>query len=101
MKLASGFYNGRRKMFHRAVEAVHHAWMYGYRHRRERKRDFRGLWIVRINAAARLCALSYSKLVHGLQRAGVSLNRKSLADVAVADPAAFRAVADVARTGLG
>jgi large subunit ribosomal protein L20 len=100
LRQASGFYNGRRKMYRRAVEAVHHAWIYAYRHRRERKQDFRRLWIVRINAAARDCSLSYSKMIAGLRRAGVGLNRKSLADIAVADPIGFRAVADIARTAL-
>lgn len=98
MKLARGFYGGRRKMYRRAVEAVRHAWIYSYRHRRQRKQDFRKLWIVRINAAAReTLGLSYSKLIAGLQRAGVRLNRKSLAEIAVADPGAFRAVAELSR----
>ncbi|MDI7268324.1 MAG: 50S ribosomal protein L20 [Myxococcota bacterium] len=97
MKLAKGYYGGRRKMFRRAVDAVHHAWIYAYRHRRERKGDFRRLWIVRINAAARLHALSYSRLIAGLARSNVGLNRKSLADLAVADPSAFGAVAAIAR----
>lgn len=97
MKLAKGFYNGRRKMFRHAIAAVHHAWIYAYRHRKERKQDFRRLWIVRINAAARTHALSYSRLIAGLQRAGVGLNRKSLADIAIADPTGFGAVAALAR----
>lgn len=97
LKLARGYYGGRRKMFRRAIEAVHHAWIYAYRHRRERKQDFRRLWIVRINAAARGCELSYSRFIAGLRRAEVALNRKSLAEIAVADPTAFRAVAEVAR----
>ncbi|NMC70156.1 MAG: 50S ribosomal protein L20 [Myxococcales bacterium] len=98
MKLARGFYGGRRKMYRRAVEAVRHAWIYSYRHRRQRKQDFRKLWIVRINAAAReTLGLSYSKLIAGLQRAGVRLNRKSLAEIAVADPGAFRAVDELSR----
>ena len=98
MKLASGFYGGRRKMYRRAVEAVRHAWIYAYRHRKERKQDFRQLWIVRINAAARAaCRLSYSKMIAGLRKANIVLNRKSLADIAVADPSAFRAVAELAR----
>jgi large subunit ribosomal protein L20 len=98
MKRAAGFYGGRRKMYRRAVEAVRHAWIYAYRHRRQRKQDFRKLWIVRINAAARSAVqLSYSKLIAGLRKASIALNRKSLAEIAVADPAAFRAVAELAR----
>jgi large subunit ribosomal protein L20 len=99
MKLARGFYGGRRKMYRRAVEAVRHAWMYQYRHRKQRKQDFRKLWIVRINAAARTaCQLSYSKLIAGLRKANIGLNRKSLAEIAVADPTTFRVVAELART---
>jgi len=98
MKLARGFYGGRRKMYRRAVEAVRHAWIYSYRHRKQRKQDFRKLWIVRINAAAReALGLSYSKLIAGLKRANVVLNRKSLAEIAIADPGAFRAVAELSR----
>jgi len=100
MRLAEGYYNGRRKMFRRAIEAVHHAWIYARRHRRERKADFRRLWIVRINAAARLHSLSYSKLIAGLSKSGVALNRRSLADLAVADPPAFQTVVETARTAL-
>ncbi len=98
MKRARGFYGGRRKMYRRAVEAVRHAWIYAYRHRKQRKQDFRTLWIVRINAAAReALGLSYSKMIAGLKRAHVALNRKSLAEIAVADPGAFRAVAELSR----
>lgn len=101
MRLARGYYSGRRKMYRRAVEAVRHAWIYAYRHRRERKHDFRRLWIIRINAAARMHDLSYSRLMAGLARSGIGLNRKSLADLAVSDPAGFGTVADIARASLG
>ncbi|MFL5406445.1 MAG: 50S ribosomal protein L20 [Myxococcales bacterium] len=93
LKLASGFRGRRKNCFKRAVEAVERAMMQSARGRRIRRRDFRSLWIVRINAAARMSGLSYSKLIAGLRKAKVELDRKVLADIALADPAAFAAIA--------
>ncbi len=95
---ATGYQGGRGRLLRSAREAVERAWRYAYRDRRQRKRDFRGLWIVRINAAAREHGLSYSRLMEGLRKAGVEVDRKSLADLAVSDPAAFAALADRARS---
>lgn len=96
IKQAEGFFGGRKNRFRQAVEVVRHAWEYGYISRRLKKRDFRRLWITRINAAARPLGLSYSRLVAGLKKANVSLDRKILADLAVRDPGAFSAVAALA-----
>src|SRR5579875_262294 len=85
LKLARGYRGARHRLFRPANEAVIHALWYAYQHRRKRKGDFRRLWIVRINAAARSEGMSYSKLIHGLKKAGVELNRKMLADLAVRD----------------
>ncbi|MFL5380837.1 MAG: 50S ribosomal protein L20 [Myxococcales bacterium] len=93
LKLASGFRGRRKNCFKRAVEALERAMMQSARSRRVRRRDFRSLWIVRINAAARMSGLSYSKLIAGLRKAKVELDRKVLADIALADPAAFAAIA--------
>src|SRR3954465_11428362 len=93
LKLARGFRGRRKNCFKRAVEAVERAMMQSARSRRVRRRDFRSLWIVRINAAARMSGLSYSKLIAGLHKAKVELDRKVLADIALADPAAFAAIA--------
>jgi len=100
LKLSSGFYGAQGRLHNIAMEAVEKSLGYAYRDRRARKRDFRRLWITRINAAARLNGLSYSQLIDGLKRAGVTLDRKVLADLAVADPAAFTAVAVQARSAL-
>ena len=86
---AKGFRGGRGKLWKAMIDAVHHAWRYATWHRRQRKRDFRQLWVVRINAAARLNGMSYSKLMGGLKKANVELDRKILADLAISDPAAF------------
>ena len=94
---AEGYYGARSKLVRRAKETVERAWKYAYRDRRQRKRDFRSLWIARINAAARENGLSYSVLVHGLAKVGVTLDRKNLADLAVADPKAFAALAQAAK----
>ena len=83
-----------------AQEAIARAGVYAYRDRRQRKRDFRRLWIARINAAARINGISYSQLIHGLDKAGVEINRKMLADLAVRDAAAFTAVVEQARSHL-
>ena len=101
LKLAKGFYIGKSKLYRAAKEAVEKSLGYSYRGRRGRKRDFRSLWILRINAAARQNNLSYSRLMAGLKKAGVALDRKILADLAVSDPAAFSAVAQTARAALG
>jgi large subunit ribosomal protein L20 len=97
LKRAEGYYGSRSKLVRVAREAVEHALRYAYRDRKQRKRDFRSLWIARINAAAREQGLSYSKLIHGLAKAGVEMDRKNLADLAVSDPAAFAKLASVAR----
>jgi large subunit ribosomal protein L20 len=93
LKLAKGFRGRRHGTYKRAVEAVERAMMQSAKGRRMRRRDFRSLWIARINAAARLCGLSYSKLIAALKKKGVALDRKVLADIAVADPQAFAAIA--------
>ncbi len=97
---AKGYYGARRKTFKVAKQAVIKAGQYAYRDRRQRKRQFRGLWITRINAAARLHGLSYSRLINGLKRADIEVDRKVLADLAVDDDAAFAALADAAREAL-
>lgn len=93
LKHAQGFWGARSRLFSIAVECVHKAWQYAYKHRKEKKRDFRRLWIARINAAARQNGTTYSRLVTGLKRAKVGLDRKILADIAVRDPATFTTVA--------
>ena len=97
LKQSKGYWGARSRLFRTAREAVDRAQAYAYRDRRKRKRDFRRLWIVRINAAARRNGMSYSQLIHGLGQAGVAINRKVLADLAVRDPAAFAAVVEQAR----
>lgn len=96
LKLAKGFRGGRSKLFRTAADAIDKALMYAYRDRRQRKRDFRRLWIVRINAAARMNNISYSKFIHGLKKADVSLDRKVLAELAISDPAGFAQIAALA-----
>ncbi|HEY5974617.1 MAG TPA: 50S ribosomal protein L20 [Geobacteraceae bacterium] len=100
LKLAKGFRGARSKLFRSATEAVDRALNYAYRDRRVKKRDFRALWIARINAAARLNGLSYSKMIHGLKIAQVEIDRKVLADLAVSDPAGFAAVAGMAKANI-
>ena len=97
LKKASGFWGGRHRLFRTATEAVDKAGVYAYRDRKQRKRDFRRLWVSRINAASRLQGISYSQLMAGLKKAGIGLNRKVLADLAVHDPKAFIAIAKKAR----
>ena len=97
---AKGYWGARSRLYRTAQEAVNRAEAYAYRDRRVRKRDFRQLWIARINAAARINGLSYSRLIHGLDRAGVEINRKVLADLAVTDPPAFSAIAEQAKAQL-
>jgi large subunit ribosomal protein L20 len=97
---ASGFFLTKSKLHRAAQEAVEKALRYGYVGRRQKKRDFRSLWIIRISAAAKAAGLSYSKFMHGLKAAGVDLNRKILAEMAVADEAGFRLLVERAKTGL-
>lgn len=101
LALASGFYGTKSKAHRMAKLAVDKALNYAYRDRRQKKRNMRSLWIVRINAAAHLNGLSYSRLIAGLKKAGSALDRKVLADMAVKDPAGFSAVADMAKKALG
>jgi large subunit ribosomal protein L20 len=96
LKLARGYRAGRSKLFRTATDALDKALMYGYRDRRVRKRDFRRLWIARINAAARMNNLSYSKFMHGLKLSHIQLDRKVLADLAVSDPSGFSKIAGLA-----
>jgi large subunit ribosomal protein L20 len=97
---AKGYYGARRKVYRVAKQAVIKAGQYAYRDRRQRKRDFRRLWIARINAGAREHGLSYSRFMHGLKMADVSVDRKILADIAVRDKAAFKALAEKAQAHL-
>ncbi len=97
---AKGYYGARSKLYKTAKQAVIKAGQYAYRDRRQRKRQFRALWITRINAAARLHGLSYSRLINGLNRADIAVDRKVLADIAVHDPDAFGVIAAAARAGL-
>ncbi|ABV51821.1 50S ribosomal protein L20 [Campylobacter jejuni] len=100
LKLARGFYSGRRKHFRKAKEQLERSLVYAYRDRRRKKRDFRRLWIVRINAACRLNDLSYSRFINGLKKAGIELDRKILADLAMNDSAAFAKIAEAAKKAL-
>ncbi|GIO86296.1 50S ribosomal protein L20 [Paenibacillus faecis] len=97
LKLAKGYFGSKHRIFKTANEQVMKSLLYAYRDRRTKKRDFRRLWIVRINAAARMNGLSYSKLMHGLKLAEVNINRKMLADLAVNDINAFNSLASVAK----
>jgi large subunit ribosomal protein L20 len=100
LKLAKGYRGGRSKLFRTATDAVDKALMYAYRDRKARKRDFRKLWITRINAATRMNNLSYSKFIHGLKLAGVELDRKVLAELAISDPTGFSQIARLASEQL-
>ncbi|KPK59467.1 MAG: 50S ribosomal protein L20 [Gammaproteobacteria bacterium SG8_31] len=100
LKKAKGYYGARRKVFRVANQAVTKAGQYAYRDRRQRKRQFRALWIARINAAARVYGMSYSRLINGLTLAGVEIDRKVLADVAVHDIEGFGAIVEQAKAGL-
>jgi large subunit ribosomal protein L20 len=100
LERAQGYYGNKSRSFRAANEQVMHSLAYAYRDRRARKGDFRQLWIQRINAGARQHGMSYSRFVAGLKAAGVDLDRKVLADLAVADPAAFGALVDTARSAL-
>lgn len=100
LKLAKGFRGGHSKLFRTAADAVDKALMYAYRDRRVRKREFRRLWIVRINAAARTNGISYSRLINGLRNAGIELDRRVLAELAINEPQAFADVVNAARAAL-
>ena len=98
---AKGYYGRKKSSYRFAKEQVEHSLVYAYRDRRNKKRTLRSLWIVRINAAARANDLSYNQFMNGLRKAGIELDRKSLADLAVADPGAFAVVAEQAKAALG
>jgi large subunit ribosomal protein L20 len=100
MKAARGAFGARSKLWKAAKENVERGWVYAYRDRKNKKREFRKLWIVRINAAAHQHDMSYSVFMHGLKKAGVEVDRKILADLAVRDPAAFTMLAEKARAAL-
>ena len=100
LKAARGYHGASHRSYKWAKEAVLHAWSYQYRHRRERKGDFRRLWIIRIGAACREAGTTYSQFMHGLKLAGVELDRKILADLAVLDPAAFGTLLETAKSQL-
>ncbi|MCR5564666.1 MAG: 50S ribosomal protein L20 [Gammaproteobacteria bacterium] len=100
LKLAKGYFGGKRLLYRTAHEAVMKAQSYAFRDRRKKKDQFRKLWIARINAAARLNDLSYSKLMHGLKLANVTVNRKVLSEIAIADPKGFTAICEKAKAAL-
>jgi len=100
IKAAKGYYGRRKNCFRIATQAVDKAGQYAYRDRKTKKRNFRSLWIVRINAAAHLNGLNYSKFMHGLMQAGIELDRKVLADIAVRDAEAFTKLADIAKANI-
>ena len=100
LKAAKGFRAGRGTLYRIATEAVDRALVYAYAHRRNKKREIRSLWIARINAAARINDMTYSRLMNGLLKANVAIDRKALADMAVKDPAGFTRVVEIAKTSL-
>ena len=100
LKLAKGYYGSKHRLYKTANEQVMKSLQYAYRDRRQRKRDFRKLWITRINAAARMNGLSYSKFMHGLKLAEIDMNRKMLAQIAISDAAAFTQIADLAKAAM-
>jgi len=100
LKQARGFYSGRRKHFRKAKEQLERSMVYSYRDRRAKKRDFRRLWIVRINAAARINGMSYSVFMHGLKLANIELDRKVLANMAMSAPASFATVVDASKKAI-
>jgi len=95
---AKGFYGSRSKHFRQATEAVDRAMALSYAHRKEKKRDFRGLWIMRLSAACKLNEISYSRFIEGLTKAGIELNRKMLSEMAIHDPEGFAAIAEIAKS---
>ena len=100
LKLAKGYYGSKHRLFKTAQQQVMKSGMYAYRDRRQKKRDFRKLWITRINAAARLNGLSYNRFMYGLKQAGIEMNRKMLADLAIHDEQAFTELAEKAKAQL-
>ena len=100
LKLAKGYFGGKSKLFKTAKEAVMKSGQYAYIGRRQRKRDFRRLWIARINAAAKINGMNYSTFMNGLKKAGITMNRKMLAELAVSDAAAFTALTEKAKAAL-
>ena len=100
LKQAKGFYSGRRKHFRKAKEQLERSLVYAYRDRRQKKRDFRRLWIIRINAACRLNDISYSRFINGLKKANIELDRKILADLAMNDAPAFAKIVEAAKEAL-
>jgi large subunit ribosomal protein L20 len=100
LKEARGYFGGRKNLYRTAKDAVEKGWEHAYRDRKKKKRNFRALWISRINAAAREHGISYSRFIDGLNKSGVDLDRKAMADLAVRDPAAFAALAEKAKSGL-
>ena len=100
LKLAKGYYSGRRKHFRKAKEQVEHAMVYAYRDRKQKKREFRKLWIIRINAACRLNDISYSRFINGLTKAEIVLDRKIMADMAMNDASAFASLVVKAKAAL-
>ena len=100
LKQAKGFYSGRRKHFRKAKEQLERSMYYAFRDRKQKKREFRKLWIIRINAACRLNDINYSRFINGLKKAGIELDRKILADMAMNDAAAFSAVVEKAKAAL-
>ena len=100
LKMAKGFYSGRRKHFRKAKEQVERSLVYAFRDRKQKKRDFRKLWIVRINAACRLNDINYSRFINGLKKAGIELDRKILADLAMNEPETFAKLVEKAKAAL-
>ena len=100
LKMAKGFYSGRRKHFRKAKEQVERSLVYAFRDRKQKKRDFRKLWIIRINAACRLNDISYSRFINGLKKAGIELDRKILADLAMNEPEVFASIVEKAKAAL-
>jgi large subunit ribosomal protein L20 len=100
LKLAKGFYSGRRKHFRKAKEQLERSLVYAFRDRKQKKREFRKLWIIRINAACRLNGMNYSTFMNGLHKAGIELDRKILADMAMNDASAFSAVVEASKAAL-
>ena len=100
LKLAKGYYGSKHRLYKTAHEQVMHSLKYAYRDRRQVKRDMRKLWIARINAAARMNNISYSKFMHGLKLAGIEINRKMLSEIAISDPKVFSAIVTAAKNAL-
>ncbi len=100
LKMAKGYYGSKAKLFKTAKQAVMKSGQYAYIGRKHKKRDFRRLWITRINAAAKMNGMNYSTLINGLKKAGINLNRKMLSEIAISDPAAFTAICEKAKAAL-